>query len=99
MDTPPEERLTAPDFRALHNRQLRHPGPDLLEMIYICRERQGRYRDDGVSESCDLETRSKCRTWEAALKQFITAAEDAGILVMCSGIVLSVEQAICMRPG
>ena len=35
----------------------------------------------------DLEARRDCRTWTEGLRQFIGQAEDAGILVMVSGIV------------
>ncbi len=116
LDSPPEEYLPIPDFRTLHNRQLRHPSPDLFDMILICQQRQDWYRDHCVSEEYDdplpfigsvtrrqsvkqvaasiretigfdLKARSECRTWEAALKHFITAADEAGVLVMCSGIV------------
>lgn len=37
----------------------------------------------------DIDERSKCRTWEDALRLFIQQAEEAGILVMVSGVVLS----------
>ena len=36
-----------------------------------------------------LDARSKCATWEDALRQFISQADALGILVMCSGIVLN----------
>ena len=37
----------------------------------------------------NLEERRRLATWEEALRQFIARVDDAGILVMCSGIVLS----------
>jgi Zn-dependent peptidase ImmA (M78 family) len=37
----------------------------------------------------DLESRSKCPTWEEALREFIEQAETLGILVMRSGIVMN----------
>ena len=37
----------------------------------------------------DIEERRRLPTWTEALRQFIAQAEDAGILVMCSGVVLS----------
>lgn len=37
----------------------------------------------------DLDARSRCRTWEEALRLFITQAERAGVLVMASGIVMN----------
>ena len=37
----------------------------------------------------DLEERARMSTWEDALRHFITQADDAGILVMCSGIAKS----------
>jgi len=37
----------------------------------------------------DLEIRQHCATWEEALRAFIDQADQAGILVMCSGIVLN----------
>lgn len=35
----------------------------------------------------DVEARTECRTWEEALRQFIAQADDAGVMVMCSGVV------------
>lgn len=37
----------------------------------------------------DLETRRRCPTWTDALRHFIGQADDLGILVMCSGVVLN----------
>jgi Zn-dependent peptidase ImmA (M78 family) len=37
----------------------------------------------------DLEARAACRTWEEALRLFIAQADDIGVLVMVSGVVLS----------
>ena len=37
----------------------------------------------------DVDARRSMRTWEDALRTFIAHADDAGILVMCSGIVLN----------
>ncbi|MDR4493009.1 MAG: ImmA/IrrE family metallo-endopeptidase [Nitrospirales bacterium] len=34
-----------------------------------------------------LEARRQCATWEDALRSFIYQADDAGILVMCNGVV------------
>jgi Zn-dependent peptidase ImmA (M78 family) len=37
----------------------------------------------------DLEARRECPTWTEALREFIAQADDAGVLVMCSGVVLN----------
>jgi len=37
----------------------------------------------------DLEARAECSTWEEALRLFIGQADSAGILVMCSGVVMN----------
>jgi Zn-dependent peptidase ImmA (M78 family)/transcriptional regulator with XRE-family HTH domain len=37
----------------------------------------------------DLSARAECRTWEEALRLFITQADQIGVLVMVSGVVLS----------
>ncbi len=37
----------------------------------------------------DLQARRSMRTWEEALRSFIASADTAGVMVMCSGIVLS----------
>lgn len=37
----------------------------------------------------DLEARATCGTWEEALRLFIGHADSAGILVMCSGVVMN----------
>jgi len=40
----------------------------------------------------DLEARKQASTWTEALRQFISQAEEAGVLVMCSGVVLNNNQ-------
>jgi len=37
----------------------------------------------------DLEARRHCATWTEALREFIAQSDDAGVLVMCSGVVLN----------
>jgi Zn-dependent peptidase ImmA (M78 family) len=37
----------------------------------------------------DLAARAACQTWEEALRLFISQADEAGVLVMVSGVVLS----------
>ncbi len=37
----------------------------------------------------NVAARANCRTWEEALRLFIAQADDAGVLVMVSGVVLS----------
>lgn len=37
----------------------------------------------------DLDTRRAMRTWEEALRRFIVSADAAGVMVMCSSIVLN----------
>lgn len=37
----------------------------------------------------DVEERRKTRTWMEALSQFIAQADDIGVLVMCSGVVMN----------
>lgn len=39
--------------------------------------------------SFDLDARHSMRTWEEALRRFISSADASGIMVMCSGIVLN----------
>lgn len=95
---------------------VRRPSPELLDMVYVCQERQGwhkefalttrqpeaefvgsaRLQDRAVTVAAsmaqtlgfDLEARATCRTWEEALRLFITQADGIGVLVM-SGVVLS----------
>ncbi|NOX62935.1 MAG: ImmA/IrrE family metallo-endopeptidase [Chloroflexi bacterium] len=45
LETPPEERLPIPDFRTMPGVVGRRPSPDLLEVIYLCQQRQEWYRD------------------------------------------------------
>ncbi len=42
---PPIERIPIPDFRTIGSVFLGHPSPDLLEMVYVCQQRQDWYRD------------------------------------------------------
>lgn len=41
----PEEALPIPDFRTFAGRAVARPSPNLLDMIYVCQERQSWYRD------------------------------------------------------
>ena len=45
LQEPPVERIPIPDFRREGNAYVGHPSPDLLEMVYVCQQRQEWYRD------------------------------------------------------
>jgi Zn-dependent peptidase ImmA (M78 family)/transcriptional regulator with XRE-family HTH domain len=45
LTEPPVERIPIPDFRTMEPSQRRQPSPNLLEMLYICQQRQAWYRD------------------------------------------------------
>ena len=115
LPTPPEEPLPIPDFRTLAGRTVTRPSPNLLDMLYVCQERQSWYRENmrmthepgpafvgsvttdmppvDVARSMretlgfDLDARRDCPTWTEALRRFIAQADQAGILVMVSGVV------------
>ncbi|MDX1252842.1 MAG: ImmA/IrrE family metallo-endopeptidase [Gammaproteobacteria bacterium] len=115
MPAPPEEPLPIPDFRTLAGRTVTRPSPNLLDMIYVCQERQSWYREfmqihrlsgpafvgsvttdspvEDVARAMsevldfDLDARRDCPTWTEALRRFIAQADQAGILVMVSGVV------------
>lgn len=117
LPEPPEEPLPIPDFRTVDGRGVRRPSPELLDMVYVCQERQGWYKEFALTTrqpeaefvgsarlqdravavaasmaqtlGFDLEARATCRTWEEALRLFITQADGIGVLVMVSGVVLS----------
>lgn len=117
LPEPPQEPLPIPDFRTMAGRAVTRPSPNLLDMIYVCQERQDWYRDfvtvGGYSPldfigSCttqtppeeaaaamrrrlgfDLEARRQCATWEEALRRFIEQADQIGVLVMVSGVVMN----------
>ncbi len=117
LTKPPEESVPIPDFRTLAGQTVTRPSPDLLDMIYVCQERQSWYRDflrvaqepelDFVGSATidmqpagvaarmrealgfDFDARRECPTWTDALRLFIRQADEAGVLVMTSGIVMS----------
>ena len=117
LQEPPVESVPIPDFRTVGNRHLNRPSPDLLDMIYVCQQRQEWYRDFARSERLsvlpfvgsatlktnvestaagmghalrfDIEERRQLPTWTAALRRFIEQADEMGIIVMCSGVVLN----------
>ena len=117
LEEPPVEEIPIPDFRTIRNRPIARPSPDLLDMIYVCQQRQEWYRGFARSEresplSCvgsasldssveqtaaimrhalgfDVEERRRIPTWTDALRLFIGQADEAGIMVMCSGVVLN----------
>ncbi|MGI9067214.1 MAG: hypothetical protein ACR2HX_12535 [Pyrinomonadaceae bacterium] len=117
LNEPPVETIPIPDFRTIRNKALARPSPDLLDMIYVCQQRQEWYRDFARSERVsplsfvgsatvnssvestaetmrhalgfDVEERGRMPTWSDALRLFIGQADEAGIMVMCSGVVLN----------
>src|SRR6185295_16180815 len=50
LKEPPVETIPIPDFRTIRNRPIARPSPDLLDMIYVCQQRQEWYRDFARSE-------------------------------------------------
>lgn len=50
LQEPPVETIPIPDFRTIRNKRLSRPSPDLLDMIYVCQQRQEWYRDFARSE-------------------------------------------------
>lgn len=117
LQEPPVESIPIPDFRTIRNKRIHRPSPDLLDMIYVCQQRQEWYQDFARSERIsplpfvgsvgldssiesaaeairnalgfDVEERRQFPTWTDALRHFIGQADEAGIMVMCSGVVLN----------
>ncbi|HLE61832.1 MAG TPA: ImmA/IrrE family metallo-endopeptidase [Pyrinomonadaceae bacterium] len=117
LPEPPIERIPIPDLRTMRTRPFSRPSPDLLDMIYVCQQRQEWYRDFARSDRLsalpfvgsatlksnvestaasmrqalkfDLDERRQLPTWTDALRRFIEQADDMGIMVMCSGVVLN----------
>jgi Zn-dependent peptidase ImmA (M78 family) len=117
LKEPPVEKIPIPDFRTIRNKPVARPSPDLLDMIYVCQQRQEWYRDFARGERIsplsfvgsaslqssvesiaaimrhalgfDVEERRRIPTWTDALRLFIGQADEAGIMVMCSGVVLN----------
>ncbi len=117
LTEPPEETIPIPDFRRLVAHGLTRPSPDLLDMIYMCQERQSWYRDFarvsgrrgldfvgrasleaspetvakdmGARLGFEFAARRECSTWTDALRLFIRQADEVGVLVMVSGVVMS----------
>src|SRR5438445_5827935 len=50
LEEPPIEKIPIPDFRTIRHRPIARPSPDLLDMIYVCQQRQEWYRDFARSE-------------------------------------------------
>ncbi len=50
LQEPPIEHIPIPDFRTAGSKRIGRPSPDLLEIIYVCQQRQEWYRDFARSE-------------------------------------------------
>jgi Zn-dependent peptidase ImmA (M78 family) len=50
LQQPPVERIPIPDFRTAANKRISRPSPDLLDIIYVCQQRQEWYRDFARSQ-------------------------------------------------
>lgn len=115
LPQPPSLVLPVPDFRTLRDEILVEPSSELLDMLYLCQQRQDWYRDYARIHGFSLlrfvgsarsnetpkvvaqrmraelqlstEERRQLPTWTDALRQLITKAEDAGVMVMASSIV------------
>lgn len=53
LPNPPDERLPIPDFRTVAGRAVVRPGPNLLDTIYACQEKQAWYREFAQSSRRD----------------------------------------------
>lgn len=115
LGEPPVETLPVTDFRRMPDAKHRTPSPDLLDMLYLCQQRQEWYRDFASSYgerpvelvgsattdvdpsqaaararlflNFEVDDRADIPTWSEGLRVLRQRAEDAGILVMISGIV------------
>lgn len=50
LSEPPTEQLPIPDFRTIGDRPLGRPSPNLLEMLYLCQQRQEWYREHAQAQ-------------------------------------------------
>lgn len=115
LNEPPKEVLPIPDFRTMADQGMREPSPDLLDVIYLCQQRQAWYREyklirrlDAVDFIGSAQVQNDIQSiaaqmrkrigfshaviaaepkWEDALRRFISLVDEAGTMVMCSGIV------------
>jgi Zn-dependent peptidase ImmA (M78 family) len=115
LPAPPAATLPVPDFRTVRDELITEPSSELLDILYLCQQRQDWYREyarvqglpllpfiasasskqapeavaGAIRNTLTLSTaeRRAVPNWEAALRQLIGKAEEAGILVMASSIV------------
>ena len=74
LQVPPVERVPIPDFRTVASARMERPSPDLLDIIYLCQQRQDWYRNYALAmgdEPRDFVGSAKCTANVVATAQEI----------------------------
>lgn len=79
LPAPPDEPLPIPDFRTVDGKGIYHPSPELLDMVYVCQERQGWYKEFSLAtRQPEAEFVGSARLQDRAVAVAASMAETLG---------------------
>lgn len=100
LPAPPDEPLPIPDFRTVDGKGVRHPSPELLDMVYACQERQGWYKEFSLTtRQPEAEFVGSARLQDRAVAVAASMAETLGFDLEARATCRTWEEALRLFIG